>query len=101
MIEHIDEHGKWIIDGNARMLIEPSQAWKDKNQAPPTEQKKELYKKRVRMLISQQFDIEDELAIIRKKSAGADTNEFRNYNDYVEQCKAQAKLELGLLEVEV
>lgn len=29
-MEKIDEHGKWIIENGAKMLVEPSKKWVDK-----------------------------------------------------------------------
>jgi hypothetical protein len=31
----VDENGTWDVQGNVRILIEPSQIWRDVNQPPP------------------------------------------------------------------
>lgn len=57
------------------------------------------YATRVKELVRQKYkDIDDEIAIIRKHNAGIDSKkEFTTYNTYVEDCKLQAKQELGIL----
>ena len=52
---------------------------------------KATYKSRVISLIRQRYDNDDETAILRQRDTKPD--EFVAYNTYVEQCKAQAKLE--------
>ena len=52
---------------------------------------KAAYKSRVITLIRQRYDNDDETAILRQRDTKPD--EFVAYNTYVEQCKAQAKLE--------
>lgn len=47
-------------------------------------------------LIRQKYSQNEENAILRKKLAGIDTkDEFTAYNEYVEECKAKVKKELG------
>jgi len=57
------------------------------------------YKSKVKELIRKRYEsAEEELAIMRKHVAGIDNkNEFDDYNTYVENCKLQAKEELGLV----
>ena len=41
------------------------------------------------------YSVDDEMAILRQR--GAKPDEFNAYNSYVEQCKAEAKEELGIV----
>lgn len=50
---------------------------------------KEIYSQLVGELISSKYSIHQELAIQRQKETKPD--EFKEYNDYAEWCKAQAK----------
>lgn len=50
------------------------------------------YEARVVELIRIRYSVDDELAILRQRDTKPD--EFAEYNDYCEQCKAQAKEEL-------
>jgi len=66
---------------------------------PTSEQIEQQYKDRVVSLIREKYTADDEFALLRKSMAdyiGDDTQEFDEYNEFVEGCKAQAKLELGL-----
>lgn len=51
------------------------------------------YEKRVIELIRLKYSINEELAILRQRDSKPD--EFEEYNNYCEQCKAQAKEELA------
>ena len=55
-----------------------------------------LYPKLVSELIRRKYDTEDELAILRQKDEKPD--EFAAYYAYAEECKAEARAELGLEE---
>lgn len=52
------------------------------------------YPKLVQDLINKRYSIYNELAILRQRDTKP--NEFKEYNDYCEECKAQAKELLGL-----
>lgn len=52
------------------------------------------YKRKVRELIRQKYDENDEFAILRQRDSKP--NEFVLYNTYVENCKSQVKKELGM-----
>ena len=56
----------------------------------------EVYKQRVVELLHERYDINDELAIQRKRDS--DPEEFDRYYQYVEDCKQQAREELGIEE---
>lgn len=53
----------------------------------------ELYESEVNKLIRQRYSLNSELAILRQRDTKPD--EFKAYNDYVEQCKAKIKALLG------
>lgn len=48
-----------------------------------------VYEELVNQLIEKRYSIRQELAIQRQKETKPD--EFKEYNDYAESCKAQAK----------
>ena len=50
------------------------------------------YEERVVELIREKYTIDDELAILRQRDSKP--NEFAEYNEYCEKCKATAKEEL-------
>ena len=56
------------------------------------------YEERVIELIRLKYSINEELAILRQRDTKPE--EFEEYNNYCEQCKTQAKKELGLVETE-
>lgn len=41
------------------------------------------------MLIRKKYDENEEFAILRKKIAGLNVEEFEEYNNYVELCKSE------------
>lgn len=51
------------------------------------------YKEQVQQKIHEVYSLDDEQAIVRKEIArlGNCSEEFKIYNDYVEQCKAEVK----------
>ena len=53
------------------------------------------YEERVEMLIRQKYSVSAELAILRQRDSKPE--EFAEYFDYAEQCKAKAKEILGIL----
>lgn len=54
----------------------------------------EQYKQRVVELIRERYSIDDELSIQRQRDSKID--EFNAYNSFVEECKQQAREELGI-----
>ena len=58
---------------------------------------KKSYKEYVNDLIREKYDINEEFAILRQRETK--TEEFEEYNSYVEDCKAKAK-EILKLEVD-
>ena len=63
-------------------------------QPQPTVQ--DRYQALVVQYIRERYTADDETALLRKRLAGLDVNEFQEYNDFCEQCKARARQELGL-----
>lgn len=61
----------------------------EKYNARKQQENKLNYKKEVQRLIALRYDIYDELAIQRQKAEKPE--EYKEYYDYVEQCKSQAK----------
>ena len=62
-----------------------------------TEQESELttlYNEKVNDKIRAKYSISQEFAILRQRDTKPD--EFNEYNAYCEQCKAEAKSELGI-----
>lgn len=55
----------------------------------PSEESKQEYKKTVRNLIREKYEIEDEIALHRQKDTKVE--EFNEYNTYCEECKVRAK----------
>lgn len=56
----------------------------------------EQYSLLVVQYIRERYSADDETAILRKKLAGMDSNEFYEYHAFCEQCKAKARQELGV-----
>ncbi|MBR5845500.1 MAG: hypothetical protein IKY65_04495 [Rikenellaceae bacterium] len=54
----------------------------------------QLYEAIVISKIRKQYTVNQELAILRQKDSKPE--EFAEYDDFVEQCKAEAKAELGI-----
>lgn len=59
------------------------------------EMKLQFYPTLVNDKIRLKYSINDELALLRQKDIKAE--EYTEYNNYAEQCKIEAKQELGLL----
>lgn len=53
-----------------------------------------LYENLIVKKIRQKYSINEELAILRQRDEKPD--EFKEYHDYVEVCKAEAKAELEI-----
>lgn len=53
-----------------------------------------LYESLIVQKIRQRYSINEELAILRQRDEKPE--EFKEYHDYVEVCKAEAKSELGI-----
>lgn len=54
----------------------------------------ELYENLIIRKIRKRYSVNQELAILRQRDTKPD--EFATYNEYVEQCKADVKAEMGL-----
>ena len=52
----------------------------------------EAYVLRVEELVRERYSVSDELALLRQQEAKAE--EFAAYNEYAEECKAQAHREV-------
>lgn len=59
-----------------------------------TEVEKKEYEALVVSYIREKYTINDELSIIRQKDTKPD--EFNEYNNYIEECKAKAKENMGI-----
>ena len=64
--------------------------------AQTQEQLDQQYKDIVVSLIREKYSEDDEFAILRKNIAAIDVEGFVAYNNFVEDCKTQVKLQLGL-----
>ena len=54
-----------------------------------TQAEQEEYNNLIVKLIREKYSINDELAILRQQATKPD--EFKEYNEYVEECKTKAK----------
>lgn len=54
----------------------------------------EQYRQRVVNLVREKYSVDDELSIQRQRDSKID--EFNAYNSFVEECKQQAREELGI-----
>lgn len=64
--------------------------------AQPQQTVQDRYPQLVVQYIRERYSADDETALLRKRLAGLDVNEFSEYNYYCEQCKTRAKQELGI-----
>lgn len=60
---------------------------------------RKMYAALVNEKIRARYDQSAENAILRKAIAGLDMEEFNAFNAFAEQCKAEARAELGLDEI--
>lgn len=65
-------------------------------QAQPGLTRETLYPVLVVQKIREKYSQDDENAILRKAIAGTNIEEFKEYNAFAEQCKVEAKEELGI-----
>lgn len=95
----IQINGRWVSNPSLEQF--KSQGWED--YTPPTPPAPQpyvpTYEELVVMKIHERYSINDELAILRQRDTKPD--EFEEYFNYVEQCKAEAKEEYSLLTKEV
>ena len=56
--------------------------------------KAKVYANLVNNKVRERYSVSDELAILRQRDTKPE--EFAAYNDFVEQCKAEVKSELGI-----
>ena len=87
--------GMRIFNPTEEMLLQDG--WE--KYVPPTPKPIEIpieeqYKRRVIMLIREQYSIDDELAILRQRDSKVE--EFSTYNTFAEECKTRAREELGI-----
>ncbi len=68
--------------------------WLDIAKAKYQEELQQKYKSLVVDYIRQRYSIDDEFAIQRKRETEVEV--FNDYNQYVEECKAKVKSELGI-----
>ena len=66
-----------------------------KEQIEETSPHIQLIKKRIKGKIREKYSIEDELKIIRKKINGEELAKYTEYNNYVENCLAEGKLNIA------
>ena len=57
---------------------------------------RKMYENLVTEKIRARYSQNDVEAIIRKALSGIDMGEFIEYNAFAEQCKAEAKMEIGI-----
>ena len=92
-------NGSWVSNPTLEQLYEDG--WEE--YIPPTPPAPQpyvpTYEELVVMKIHERYSIDDELAILRQRNTKPD--EFEEYFNYVEQCKAEAKEEYSLLTKEV
>lgn len=82
----IDEYGRYNYKYENREVVEIEEEDKPKYQ-PYT------YEQLVEIKIRTRYTVSDELAILRQRDVKAE--EFAEYNAFCEQCKAEAKQEIG------
>lgn len=93
------QNGKVLctIQINDRWVSNPSleqfknEGWEEYTPPEPEPYKPtydELYKQRIVELVRERYDIDDELAILRRRESKPE--QFNEYNEYVEQCKVEA-----------
>ena len=108
-MERIDENGKYVIDEKdnctVELLIEPSEQWIQQNQPPyvPTEAEIDA---QVVVKIRERYTENDEYKMLRISNYAIANNqplpqEFMDYYNYAEQCRAWGQAEkqkYGLIE---
>ena len=65
-----------------------------KNREVNPESWEQLYEKEIIRKIRKRYSVNQELAILRQRDTKPE--EFAEYNAFVEQCKEEAKTELGI-----
>ena len=91
VIATFDIGGVYISNPSVDVLY--ADGWQDYVQpTPPEPTKDEQYKMRVVELIREQYDQDDEMALLRQRDSKP--QEFAAYNTYCEQCKTQAHHEI-------
>lgn len=63
----------------------------EKDRYTPQPEPLSTYEQQVEAMIRQRYSVSDELAILRQRDTKPE--EFKDYFDYCEQCKAEAKRE--------
>ena len=87
----IDINGRWVSNPSLEMFLQ--QGWEEYiPPTPPTPQPYvPTYEELVVMKIRERYTVDDELAILRQRDVKQD--EFAEYNNFCEQCKAEAREE--------
>ena len=82
---------KWVSNPSLEQFS--AQGWEEyiPPQPPVPQPYVPSYEELVVMKIRERYSIDDELAILRQRDTKQD--EFAEYNDFAEQCKAEAKEE--------
>lgn len=81
---------KWVSNPTLEQFL--AQGWEE--YTPPQPQPYvPTYEELVVQKIRERYTIDDELAILRQRDVKQD--EFAEYNDFCEQCKAEAREETG------
>ena len=86
----IEIDGRWVSNPTLEQFL--AQGWEE--YAPPvveTQPYVPTYEELVVQKIRERYTIDDELAILRQRDTKQD--EFAEYNDFCEQCKAEAREE--------
>ena len=87
----IEINGRWVSNPTLEDFM--AQGWEEYTPPTPEPYKPtfdELYKRRTIELVRAKYDADDEFAILRQKDTKPD--QFAEYNEYVEDCKAQAHI---------
>lgn len=91
--------GRWVSNPSLEQF--KNEGWGEYTPPIPPAPKPYVpsYEELVVMKIHERYSIDDELALLRQRDTKPD--EFEEYFNYVEQCKAEAKEEYSLLTKEV
>ena len=87
----IEINGRWVSNPSLKQF--KSQGWEEYTppEPPAPQPYQPSYKELVVMKIRERYSEDDELAILRQRDVKQD--EFAEYNDFCEQCKAEAREE--------
>lgn len=88
--------GKQIINPTHEQLL--ADGW-DVYEPPTAEPYQPTYEEKVEQLIREKYSVSNELAILRQRDSKVD--EFNEYYEFCEECKAYAKGEISEAEGDV